>query len=88
MCIYVSMHGIVITEIYSNNKKVNTFYTVVASLSCILPKCVKTRESKDEHCVLWCTQISYNIHDPIPLDNLKNHTALPYITPAGTVQSK
>ena len=23
---------------------------------------------------------SYNIHDAIPLDNLKNHTALPYIT--------
>ena len=57
-------------------KKVNTLYTVVASPSYILPKCVKTREPKDEH---WCTHISYNIHDSIPLDNLKNHTALPYI---------
>ena len=48
-------------------------------MSCILPKCAKTREPKDEHCVLWCTCISYNICDPIPLDNLKKHTALPYI---------
>ena len=55
-------------------------YTVVTSLSYILPKCAKTREPKDECCVLWCTYISDNIHDPIPLGNLKNHTALPYIT--------
>ena len=55
-------------------------YTVVASPSYILPRCVKTRATEDEHCVLWCTHISYNICDPIPLDNLKNHTALPYIT--------
>ena len=60
------MHGIVIIEIYSNNKKVNTLHTVVTSPSYILPKCTKTREPKDEHCV--------------PLDNLKNHKALPYIT--------
>ena len=70
------MHGIVIIEIYSNNKKVNTLYTVVASLSYILPKCVKTREPKDEHCVSWCTYINYHIHDPIPLDNPKNNTEL------------
>ena len=43
---------------------------------------MKTREPEDKHCVLQCTYISYNIHDPIPLDNLKNHTGLPYITPA------
>ena len=55
-------------------------YTVVVSLSYILPKCVKTREPKDEHCVSWCTYKSYYIHDPIPLENPKNHTALPYIT--------
>ena len=67
-------------EIYSYNERVNTLYTVVMSASYILPKCVKTREPKDEHCVLWCTHISYNTCDPIPLDNLKNHTALPYIT--------
>ena len=46
----------------------------------IPPKCVKTREPKDEHCVSWCTYTDYYIHDPIPLDNLKNHTALLYIT--------
>ena len=80
MCIYVSMHGIVIIEIYSYNKRVNTLYTVVMSPSYIPPKCAKTREPEDEHCVSWCTHISYNICDPIPLDNLKNHTALPYIT--------
>ena len=65
---------------YSNNKSVNTLYTVVAFHFYILPKCVKTRESKDEHYVLWCTYTSYNICDPIPQDNPKNHTALPYIT--------
>ena len=73
MCIYVSMHGIVIIEIYNYNKRVNTLYTVVLSLSCILPKCAKTREPEDKHCVLWCTYISYNICDPIPLGNLNNH---------------
>ena len=50
------------------------------SFSYILPKHVKTREPKDEHCVSQCTYISDNICDPIPLDNPKNHTALPYIT--------
>ena len=50
------------------------------SLSYILPKCAKTREPKGECCVLWCTYISDNIHNPIPLDNLKNHAALLYIT--------
>ena len=74
------MHGIVIIEIYSCNIKVITLYTVVVSPSYILPKCVKTREPKDEHCVLWCSHISYNICDPIPLDNFKNCTALLYIT--------
>ena len=67
------MHGIVIIEIYNYNKRVNTLYTIVISPSYILLKCVKTREPKDEDCVSWCTYISYNIHDPIPLDNLKNH---------------
>ena len=50
------------------------------SLSYILPKGAKTREPKDEHCVLCCTYKSYYICNPIPLDNPKNHTALPYIT--------
>ena len=44
----------------------------------ILPKCAKTREPKDEHCVLQCPSI--NTCDPVPLDNLKNYTALQYIT--------
>ena len=60
--------------------KVDILYTVVMFNYYILPKCVKTREPKEEHCVLWCTYICDNIHDPIPLDKLKNHTALPYIT--------
>ena len=53
------MHGIVIIEIYSHNKQVNTLYTAVASFSYVLPKCAKTREPKDEHCVLWCTPLIY-----------------------------
>ena len=48
----------------------------------ILPKCVKTREPKDEHCVLQCTQYN-NIPDTVPLDKLKydsaNKPALLYI---------
>ena len=79
MCIYVSIHGIVIIEIYSYNKQVNTLYTVVMSPSYIPPKYATTREPEDEHCVSWCTHISYNIRDSKPLDNLKNHTALLYI---------
>ena len=61
------MYVIVIIEIYNYNKRVNTLYTVVASPSYIPPKCGKTREPEDEHCALWCTYISYNIHVPIPL---------------------
>ena len=80
MCICVFKHGIVIKEIYGHKKKENTLYTVVVSLSYILPKCAKTREPEDKHCVLWCIYISNYTCDPIPLDNLKNRTALPYIT--------
>ena len=80
MCIYVFIYGIVKIEIHSHNKEVNTLYTVVMYTYYIPPKCGKTREPKDEHCVLWCTYTSDNICDPIPLDKLKNHTALPYIT--------
>ena len=32
-------------------------YILVAPLSLNLPKCVKTREPKDKHCVSWCTFI-------------------------------
>ena len=74
------MHGIVMIEIYIYNKYVNTYYTVVASLSYIPPKCVKTREHEDKHCVSRCTYIGYYIRDPMPLDNPKNLIALPYIT--------
>ena len=70
-------------EIYSYNKEVNALCTVVMFTYYILPKCMKTREPKGKHCVLQCTYVRHvrdNIHDPIPLDKLKNHTALPYIT--------
>ena len=49
---------------------------------------MKTRKPKEKHCVLWCTHISDYIHDPIPLDNLKNHTALLYITLVTYLPSK
>ena len=54
-------------------------YTAVTPFSYILPKHAKTKEPKDKHYVLPCTYIKY-ICDPIPLDNPKNHTVLPYIT--------
>ena len=46
--------------------------------SYILPKCAKTREPEEEHCVLQCTFIC----NTLPLDNSKtySHPALPYIT--------
>ena len=71
---------IVKMEIYSHNKEVNTLYTVVMFTYYIPPKCAKTREPRDKHCVSWCTYINDNICDPTPLDKLKNLTALPYIT--------
>ena len=80
MRIYVFTYGTVKIEIYSHNKKVNTSYTVVISTYHILLKYAKTREPEDKCCVLQCTYTSNNICDPIPLDKLKNHTALPYIT--------
>ena len=50
--------------------------------SLILPKCAKTREPKEEHCVLWCTNIHIYICDTLPLDNPKTHSylELPYKT--------
>ena len=79
MCIYIIIYGIVKVEIYSSNKGRYFLYSSHVSFY-IPPKCVKTREPEDKHCVLWCTYISDNIHDPISLDKPKNHTALPYIT--------
>ena len=54
------MHGIVIIEIYSHNKQVNTLYTAVVSFSYILLKCAKTREPKDEP--LCIAVYPYNIY--------------------------
>ena len=52
------MYGIVIIEIYSYNKRVNTLYTAVASPSYILPKHAKTREPEDKNCVSQCIYLS------------------------------
>ena len=43
----------------------------------ILPKHAKTREPKDEHCVLWCT---YTYIYVTPYPKIYSHLALPYIT--------
>ena len=48
------------TNIYSHNKEVNMLYTVVMFTYYILPKCAKTREPKDKHCVLQCTYVRGN----------------------------
>ena len=47
--------GIVKIEKYSNNKGKN-FVSVSHVIPPILPKCAKTREPEDEHCVLQFTQ--------------------------------
>ena len=37
-------------------------YISHVSVSLMLPKCVKTREPKDEHCVSWCTPIYVTLY--------------------------
>ena len=49
------VYGIVKIEKYSNNKGKN-FISVSHVIPSILPKCVKTTEPKEEHCVLQPTQ--------------------------------
>ena len=50
-----NIYGIVKVENYSCNKG-EYFVSVSHIITLILPKCTKTREPKDEHCVLQCTQ--------------------------------
>ena len=47
-------YGIVKIEIYSYNKG-EYFVSICHVIPYIPPKCVKTREPKDKHCVLQCT---------------------------------
>ena len=41
---------------YNSYNKGEHFVSISHVITLILPKCVKTREPKDEHCVLQCTQ--------------------------------
>ena len=53
--VYLCMsYGIVKIGIYSHNKG-KYFVCNCHVISYVLPKCVKTREPKDKHCVLQCT---------------------------------
>ena len=47
------IHGIVNVEYCSYNKG-EYFVSIGHVIILMLPKCVKTREPKDEHCVSWC----------------------------------
>ena len=49
------IYGIVKVEYSSYNKGVY-FVSISHVITLIPPKCVKTREPKDKHCVLQCTQ--------------------------------
>ena len=49
------VYGILKIEKYSNNKG-KKFLSMSHIIPPILPKCAKTREPKDEHCVSQCTQ--------------------------------
>ena len=60
MCIY----GIAKIGLYSYNKELYTYSHLVFFL--ILPKCAKTREPKDEHCVSWCTYTYIHMQHPTP----------------------
>ena len=48
------IYGIVKVE-YSSYKKGEYFVPISHIIILILPKCAKTREPEDEHCVLQCT---------------------------------
>ena len=55
LSVHLCIYGIVKVEYYSCNK--GDYSTAVGHVITLrLPKCVKTREPKDEHCVLWCTK--------------------------------
>ena len=41
-------------EEYNSHNKGEYFVSVDYVFTSIPPKCVKTREPKDEHCVSWC----------------------------------
>ena len=49
------VYGIVKEEKYGNNKG-KKFVSVSHIIPPILSKCVMTREPKDKHCILHCTQ--------------------------------
>ena len=49
------VYGIVKIEKYNNNKG-KKFVSVSHVIPPILPKCLKTGEPEDEHCVLQCTR--------------------------------
>ena len=40
---------------YSSYNKDKYFVSISHIITLILPKCAKTREPKDEHCILQCT---------------------------------
>ena len=53
MCAFMyDVYGIVKVEKYGNNKGKKSVSHIIPP---ILPKCAKTREPKDEHCVSQCT---------------------------------
>ena len=70
LCIY----GIVIKVKYYSCNKSEYFVSISHIINLIPPKCVETREPKDEHCVSQCTWYKEQIKcicDTIPLDKPK-----------------
>ena len=55
------IYGIVKVEYCSYNKG-ECFVSIGRVIILILPKCLKTRESKDEHCVSQCIEEQSNTY--------------------------
>ena len=74
LSVHLCIYDIVIKVDYCSYNKGEYFVSISHVIILILPKCVKTREPEDKHCVLLCTlykeQIKH-IHDTIPLDKPK-----------------
>ena len=49
------IYGIVMVE-YSSCNKGEYFASIGHVVILMLPKCAKTRQPEDKHCVSWCTQ--------------------------------
>ena len=79
MYLYI-LYGIVKVEAYSHNK--GEYFVYIYVTFCLIYHLSEQRLGNPKTSIVYCSapiQVK-NIHDPIPLDKSKDHTALLYIT--------